>query len=56
MNAPFKQMENIGSFLKKASQMGLQAHDLFQTVDLYEAKNMTQVVSCILAVKRISKH
>jgi len=51
-NAPFVQMENIGSYLKACQQLGLAQHDLFQTVDLYEAKNMGQVVNNILALKR----
>jgi hypothetical protein len=38
----FKQMENINSFLEFARNKGVKANDLFQTVDLYEASNMTQ--------------
>ncbi len=36
VNAPFVQMENISAFLEAARSMGLQTHELFQTVDLYE--------------------
>jgi hypothetical protein len=54
-NMPFLQMENIGSYLSACSQIGIVTHDLFQTVDLYEAKNMNQVVQNILAVKRLVK-
>jgi hypothetical protein len=36
-------MANIGNFLKAAKELGLEDSDLFQTVDLYEAKNMTSV-------------
>lgn len=36
-------MENIGNFLKACEAYGLTKMDLFQTVDLYEAKNMPQV-------------
>ena len=39
----FKQMENIGNFLKACEAMGVKRSDLFQTVDLYEANNITQV-------------
>lgn len=40
---PFKMMENIEAYLKFCSSCGLRTHDLFQTVDLYEAKNLNQV-------------
>ena len=36
-------MENIGNFLKACEDYGLTKMDLFQTVDLYEAKNIPQV-------------
>ena len=36
-------MENIGNFLKGAEAYGVAMTDLFQTVDLYEAKNMILV-------------
>jgi len=49
---PFVQMENISSYLKACQSVGLANHDLFQTVDLFEAKNMNQVVNNILALKR----
>jgi len=44
---PFMQMENIGYFLKAAEQMGLKRHDAFQTVDLYESKNIPQVIQTL---------
>jgi hypothetical protein len=36
-------MENIAMFLSAVSSMGVSGQNLFQTVDLYEAKNMQQV-------------
>lgn len=36
-------MENISIFLKGAEALGVPKHDSFQTIDLYEKKNMTQV-------------
>lgn len=48
----FKQMENIGKFLTFCEGYGLHKSDLFQTVDLYEAQNMWQVVLCIHALGR----
>ena len=44
MSAPFKQMENIGNYLAACTKLGLAAHDSFQTVDLFEGKNMGSVV------------
>jgi hypothetical protein len=35
--------ENISCYLNACSSLGLATHDLFQTVDLYEEKNMNQV-------------
>lgn len=48
----FKQMENIGNFLKFCDDQGVKKVDLFQTVDLYEAGNLSQVVSGIQALGR----
>jgi len=49
----FKQMENIGNFLSAATaKLNIPANDLFQTVDLFEDKNMNQVVSGIHALGR----
>jgi len=52
-NMPFVQMENIGAYLNGCKSLGLQTHDLFQTVDLYEAKNMNQVITNVLALRRV---
>ncbi|KAI9311984.1 calponin homology domain-containing protein [Dichotomocladium elegans] len=49
---PFMQMENIARFLEGAEKLGVPKHDLFQTVDLYEKKNMTQVVDAIFSISR----
>eukprot|EP00456_Euglypha_rotunda_P049766 TRINITY_DN3994_c0_g1_i4.p1 TRINITY_DN3994_c0_g1~~TRINITY_DN3994_c0_g1_i4.p1 ORF type:complete len:182 (+),score=32.16 TRINITY_DN3994_c0_g1_i4:77-622(+) len=49
----FKQMENINAFLVALQEVfKLPATDCFMTVDLYEEKNMTQVVDCLIALKR----
>lgn len=53
---PFKQMENIATFLHALSKLPtFRSFDLFSTVDLYEGKNMAQVVRCILACKRLAE-
>ncbi|KAL8802443.1 MAG: hypothetical protein Q9182_003811 [Xanthomendoza sp. 2 TL-2023] len=51
---PFVQMENISHFLRacKSTPLNLQAHDIFQTVDLYENKDPAQVLTCISAFSR----
>lgn len=51
---PFVQMENISHFLRacQSSPLNLQPHDVFQTVDLYEAKDPAQVLQCISAFSR----
>ncbi|KAI3399385.1 hypothetical protein diail_7112 [Diaporthe ilicicola] len=51
---PFVQMENISHFLRacKAPPLNLQEHDMFLTVDLYEAKDPTQVLQCLGAFSR----
>lgn len=43
-------MENINHFLLAAGQYGVPQYDLFQTVDLYEDKNMVQVINAIHAL------
>ncbi|XP_063956649.1 transgelin-2-like [Lytechinus pictus] len=40
----FKQMENIGNFLGGCENLGISKVELFQTVDLYEANNIPQVI------------
>ena len=47
MSAPFKQMENIGNYLAATAKLGLASHDTFQTVDLFEGKNMTALVGSL---------
>ncbi|KAJ3220238.1 hypothetical protein HDU67_003253 [Dinochytrium kinnereticum] len=49
---PFKQMENIGFFLNRLNKIGVPTYDQFQTVDLYEGKNVDQVVNCLFSLSR----
>jgi hypothetical protein len=49
---PFKHMENINNFLIAIEKLGVPKHDSFQTVDLYEQKNMGQVLQTIFALSR----
>ncbi|KAL4114016.1 hypothetical protein PRIC2_014935 [Phytophthora ramorum] len=49
---PFKQMENVTSFVRACRSIGVAEFDLFETVDLYNQKNIGQVVHCIHALGR----
>ncbi|KAL4872994.1 hypothetical protein BDV12DRAFT_161118 [Aspergillus spectabilis] len=51
---PFVQMENISHFLRacQLAPLSLPPHDVFLTVDLYEAKDPAQVLQCISAFSR----
>lgn len=50
---PFIQMENISAFLTfSATKLRIPQHDLFQTIDLYERKNIFQVVQAIHTFSR----
>lgn len=48
----FKQMENINHFQEAAKQYGVPTIDVFQTVDLYERRNIPQVAQCLMALGR----
>jgi len=53
----FKLMENIDVFMKAAKKYGVPEIDLFQTVDLWEKRNIPQVTQCIMALGRaVSDH
>jgi len=51
---PFMMMENINNYLKACSTLGLATSDLFQTIDLFEAKNMTSVLINIHTLGRFA--
>lgn len=48
----FKMMENINKFQKAIKEYGVPDIDCFQTVDLYERRNIPQVTQCIMALGR----
>jgi len=52
MRMPFMQMENISNFLQGCRALGVSDHDCFETVDLYEQKDLGVVVNCIIALGR----
>jgi len=47
---PFKERENISSFLKACRSLGVQEYALFSTDDLYEGNSMQSVAKCIHAL------
>jgi hypothetical protein len=52
---PFKQMENIAQYLNASSALGVPAFESFQTVDLFEGKNMAAVVTNLHSLGRIAQ-
>jgi len=53
---PFVQMENIAAYINGCKAIGLEDRNNFMTVDLFEAKNLVQVVQNILTLKRTVGH
>lgn len=51
---PFKQMENISNFLKACRVVGVPEYSLFETVDLFELKDLGIVVKCLVSEMRAS--
>ncbi|XP_076138748.1 transgelin isoform X1 [Alosa pseudoharengus] len=50
----FKQMEQISQFLNAAERFGVQKTDMFQTVDLWEGKDLASVQRTLMAVGSIA--
>eukprot|EP01087_Luapelamoeba_hula_P022944 TRINITY_DN8355_c0_g1_i1.p1 TRINITY_DN8355_c0_g1~~TRINITY_DN8355_c0_g1_i1.p1 ORF type:complete len:1335 (-),score=374.38 TRINITY_DN8355_c0_g1_i1:61-4065(-) len=48
---PFKQMENISAYLKACEQLGFNRSELFDTTDLFEAKDFMKVLINVNVVK-----
>jgi len=55
MNAPFKQMENIGNYLKACAELGQRQTESFQTVALYENQDMMAVLIQIHSLGSIAQ-
>jgi len=49
---PFVMMENINNFIAAATALGVPQQDCFMTVDLFEEKNMNQVILAIQSLGR----
>jgi len=52
---PFKQMENIAAYLDACSRLGVPTYDSFQTVALYENKDMLGVLTNIHSLGRVAQ-
>jgi len=52
---PFKQMENISNYLKACDDLGVPRHEQFQTISLYENKNMLEVLTNLQALGRAAQ-
>jgi len=53
---PFKKMENIAAYIEGSRKLGVPDEYNFVTVDLFEGKNLGQVVQNIIALKRARGH
>jgi len=53
-SAPFVQMENINAFLNAEKKLNVPTADLFMTVDLFEEKNIGQVIRSLATLRRIT--
>ncbi|KAI8089567.1 uncharacterized protein BX664DRAFT_297377 [Halteromyces radiatus] len=49
----FIKMDNITRFLQGARQLGLEDSQLFETIDLFEAKDMPRVIHTILTLSQL---
>ena len=52
---PFKQMENIGAYLKACEVLKVPPFDTFQTVDLFEGKNTKAVLTNLHSLGRMAQ-
>ena len=48
-------MENVQSFLAAAKKYGVPDEEVFQTPDLFEAKNLPQVAICLFSLGRVTQ-
>ncbi|XP_071529442.1 muscle-specific protein 20 isoform X1 [Panulirus ornatus] len=51
----FKLMENIQRFQEAIKKYGVPHEEIFQTADLYERRNIPQVVLCLFSLGRITQ-
>lgn len=51
---PFTQRENIAMFLAAASKFGVPDHELFETEDLYDARDLQVVARALRSLSRLA--
>ena len=51
----FLLMENVQSFLAAIKKYGVPDEEVFQTPDLFEARNISQVTLCLYALARTTQ-
>jgi hypothetical protein len=51
----FLLMENVQTFLAAIKKYGVPDEEVFQTPDLFEARNISQVTLCLYALARITQ-
>jgi len=51
----FACIENIGAFATAAKELGVPVESLFQSVDLFENRDLFSVTTCLLTLKRVMK-
>jgi len=51
----FMAMENIGLFVEACRESGVPESALFHTIDLFEEKDINQVLTCLLHLKQLSQ-
>ena len=51
----FLLMENVQSFLAAAKKYGVPDEEVFQTPDLFEARNLSQVALCLFSLGRATQ-
>jgi len=51
----FMLMENVQAFLAGAKKYGVPDEEVFQTPDLFEARNIPQVVLCLYSLGRVTQ-
>ena len=46
---------SIGLFISACRSLGVEESELFETVDLYEERDLPRVWRCVLALERVTK-
>jgi hypothetical protein len=53
INSAFKHRENLENFLRACKIFGMQSSDCFVVQDLYDGKNLSIVIDCLLQLERM---